>query len=120
MKYLKKLGKSLLYTLGITIVFTFLITIFSYFNIFSDNVVKVLKLFTPIISVFIGGFIIGKNSKRKGFLEGIKLGSIIDIFLIIISLLLKSFKQSSLLFYVILLTATIFGSMLGINKLQNK
>ena len=116
MKYLKILARCLIYTFLITITSTFIITIFSYFNIFSDNITKVLKLSIPIISVFIGGIIMGRNSLKKGFIEGIKLGLIICFILVITSIILKEFKISSILFYIILITSTTFGSMIGINK----
>ncbi len=116
MKYLKILGTSLLYVLIITVSLTFLITIFSYFNIFSDNITKVFKLLTPIIGMFVGGILMGTKTNKKGFLEGIKLGVIVDIILVIISLITNSIKISSILFYIILIMSAIFGSMIGINK----
>ena len=116
MKYLKILGRCLGITFIITILSTFLITIFSYFNLFSDNIIKVLKLSIPIISTFISGIIMGRNSIKKGFIEGLKLGLIIIFILIIIGLILGEFKLSSVLFYIILIISTTFCSMLGINK----
>lgn len=119
MKYLKVLSRCLAYVFIITIISTFIITTFSYFNILKDNITKVLKLSIPIISVFIAGLIMGKNSSKKGFIEGIKLGLIITFILITISLLLKEFKLNSILFYAILIITTSFGSMIGINKKPN-
>lgn len=116
MTYLKKLGRALLFVLVISTLLTFIITIFSYFNIFSDNLTKVLKLMTPIIGVFTGGIVIGRRTNKKGFVEGIKLALIIDIILIIISLISGSLNVESILFYLILLISTIFGSMIGIQK----
>ena len=116
MTYLKKLVRALLFVLVISTLLTFIITIFSYFNIFSDNLTKVLKLMTPIIGVFSGGIVIGRRSNKKGFVEGIKLALIIDIILIIISLISGSLNVESILFYLILLISTIFGSMIGIQK----
>ena len=116
MTYLKKLGRALLFVLVISTLLTFIITIFSYFNIFSDNLTKVLKLMTPIIGVFTGGIVIGRRSNKKGFVEGIKLALIIDIILIIISLISGNLNVESILFYLILLISTIFGSMIGIQK----
>ena len=116
MTYLKKLGRALLFVLVISTLLTFIITIFSYFNIFSDNLTKVLKLMTPIIGVFTGGIVIGRRTNKKGFVEGIKLALIIDIILIIVSLISGSLNVESILFYLILLISTIFGSMIGIQK----
>lgn len=116
MTYLKNLGRSLLFVLVISIVLTFIITVFSYFNIFSDNLTKVFKLLTPIIGVFTGGIVMGRRTTKKGFIEGIKLALIIDTILIIISLITSSLKIESILFYLILAISTIFGSIIGIQK----
>ena len=116
MRYLKILGKSLLYMITITITLTFIITILSYFNILSDNTVKVFKLLSIIIGVFIGGFIAGKNTNNKGYIEGIKLGIIIILLLCILSLLLNCLNINSILYYTIIVISTIFGSMIGALK----
>lgn len=118
MKYLKNLGMSFLYIIGSILILTFITTLFSYFNIMSDKVTSIIKIIIPIISMFIGGFYIGKRSLKKGFLEGLKLGSIFSIILIIFNYLAldNSFKFKYLLFYIILIISSILGSMIGINK----
>ena len=42
MRYLKNLGRVLGYISIIIIILTMLVTIFSYFNIFSDNLTKIM------------------------------------------------------------------------------
>jgi len=118
MKYLKKLGFSFIYILSTLLIITFIITFLNYFNIISDKVISIFKILIPILSLFIGGFYIGKNSNNKGYLEGLKLGSIFSIFLIIFNFLAfdNSFKIKYLLFYLILIISSILGSMIGINK----
>ena len=118
MKYLKKLGISFLYIIGFILILTFITTLLSYFNILSDKVTSIVKIIIPVISLFIGGFYIGKKSLKKGFLEGLKLGGIFSLILIIFNYLAlnNSFKFKYLLFYMILIISSIFGSMIGINK----
>lgn len=118
MKYLKNLGISFIYIISTLLIFTLITTIFSYFNILNDKVTSIVKIIIPIISMFIGGFFIGKNSNKKGFLEGLKLGVIFSIILIIFNYLAfdYSFKIKYLLFYSILIISSIFGSMIGINR----
>ena len=118
MKYLKKLGFSFLYIIGSILILTFITTILSYFNILNDKVTSIVKIIIPIISMLIGGFYIGKNSLKKGFLEGIKLGLIFSIILIIFNYLAlgNSFKFKYMLFYIILIISSILGSMIGINR----
>ena len=118
MKYLKNLGISLLYIIGTILVLTFIISIFSYFNIINDKIVSIFKIIIPIISLLIGGFYMGKRSIKKGFLEGIKLGVIFSLILIIFNFLAfgNSFKFKYLLFYLILIISSVLGSMIGINR----
>ena len=118
MKYLKKLGFSFLYIIGTILISTFIITLLNYFNIISDKVISIFKILIPVISLFIGGFYIGKRSNNKGYLEGLKLGLIFSIFLLIFNFLAfsNSFKLKYLLFYLIIIISSILGSMIGINK----
>ena len=121
MSYLKTIGISFLFSLGSLFILTFLITILNYFNMLSTNVVHVMCIVIPIFSLFIGGFIVGKRSRKKGWLEGLKYGC---IFLIILALfnylgLQNSFVLKNLFYYGILLIASIFGSMFGINFKKN-
>ena len=118
MKYLKKLGFSFIYIISSLLILTFIITFLNYFNIISDKVISIFKILIPIISLFIGGFYIGKNSNSKGYLEGLKLGVIFSLILIIFNYLAfdYSFKLKYLLFYLIIITSSILGSMIGINK----
>jgi len=118
MKYLKKLGMSFVYILSSLFALTFIITILSYFNIMNDKIVSIFKIIIPIISLFIGGFYIGKNSNKKGFIEGLKLSLLFSIIVIIFNFLAfdSSFKLKYLLYYLILIISCIAGSMIGINK----
>ena len=113
MNYLKKLAYSFLYIILSLLIITFIISTLNYFNIIS-----LFKIFIPIISLFIGGYFIGSKSTNKGYLEGLKLGLIFSILLIIFNYLAfdNSFKLKYILFYIILITSSIFGSMIGINK----
>ena len=120
MKYLKSLGKSLAYSFIIIAASIFIITIFSYFDIISPNAVKILKLLSIITSVFVGGFIIGKINNKKSYIEGMKLSFIIVFILLALSLVLKSANINSILYYIILVISTIFGSMIGaLKKIKN-
>ena len=116
MNYLKKFVKAITYVISISLVVTILVTVLSYFNIFNDGIIKFLKLLTPIISIFIGGFIMGRGTNKKGYIEGIKLALVIDFIFILISILLNNFKVESLIFYIILFITSIFGSIIGIQK----
>ena len=99
-------------------VFTFLVTILSYFNIMSDTLTTIFKMIIPIVSVLASSILLGLKSTKKGWLEGIKLGTLICILLFFFNLfgLNNSFKLNQLLFYGILIFTSIVGSMIGINR----
>lgn len=120
MNYLKNLGIAFLYALVSFLLLTLLMTTFSYFNILKDGGVTVLKIMIPIISLFIAGFILGKKALKKGWLEGIKIGAVCCIFMIIVNYLAYSygFEIKNLLYYLILIVSSILGSMIGINMHQ--
>lgn len=118
MNYLKLLGKSFIYIVSILLISTLVVTILNYFNIFGSKLVTFFKIVIALISMFVGGFIMGKNSKQKGWLEGLKLGLIILLILVLMNYLIlrQSFEIRNLVYYLILLSSSVFGSMIGINK----
>ena len=120
MEYIKKLGISFLFLFSSFIILTMIMTIFSYFNILGDKTTNIFKIIIPIISLFIGGFYIGKKSMKKGWLEGLKLSIICSIIIIIINYLVYSspFESKNILYYIILIASSVLGSMIGINFKQ--
>ena len=114
---IKKYLISYAYTLGIIIVGTFIITLLNYFNLLSSNIANTLILIIVIASIFVGSFLLGKKSNKKGYLEGIKYSAIFILLLVIINLLfVKVFEIKSLIYFLIIVVSSTFGSMLGINK----
>ncbi len=111
-KYLISLG----YTLGIILVFTLIISILNYFDLFNDKVINILKLVIPIISTIVGGFFLGKSSDRNGYMQGIKFGLLFVGISFLISIIFKCFVGSIIIFYIIIILSSMFGSMIGINK----
>lgn len=118
MKYLKTSAKVIGIMTGILLFFALFITFLNYFNIIGKKTVTIFEIIGPILTLFIGGFLIGKESKQKGWLEGLKLAI---IFLVIITLfnylgLRNHLEMKNLIYYLILTTTCMFGSMIGINK----
>lgn len=116
--FIIKYLKSFMYILISIILFSILIGTLSYFNILGNGAIKAFEVIAIIISMLIGGIYLGKNSNKKGFLEGIKIGLAMIILLFIFGYLAfdKSFSISSLIFYFIIIISSILGSILGINK----
>ncbi len=121
MTYLKLYGKTFLYTILSLLISLLFITLFYYFNFINENIYKILKLLILIINIFISSFLLGKKASSKGYLEGIKLSTLIIIFFFILTLLFNEpFKFRIILYYFILFITATFGSMLGINKKKIK
>ncbi len=118
MNYIKNLGISILISIGLILILTMITTLFSYFDIFGKGVISTFKIITPILSFLVGGFFFGKKAQKKGWLEGIKLGFILCILILIFNYLALdwSFEVKNILYYTILIIGCVFGSMVGINQ----
>lgn len=113
---MKNYLKSSLYTLGIILVSSVIITLLNYFNIINGKVLNIITYIIPLISTFIGSFLLGKASNKKGYIEGLKYAGIWSLIFLIISIILKQIDLSSIVFFVILVLLSMLGSILGINK----
>lgn len=118
MKYLK----TLIYFICITLILNLLSTILYFFNITSDGANNILKIINFIIIFLSTGIYIGRRSNKKGWIEGLKISSIIMLISILFVLILPSIKFSGSLFlyYLFIFITTIIGSMIGINFKKNK
>ncbi len=121
MRCLKNIGISCLYSYGFIFVFTFILTFLNYANII-DGMFTFFLIFNLVISVLIGGFVCGKRSLKKGWLEGLKYGF---VFLIILTLLnvLGYSNGLSIKYFVfcsIILVSSILGGMIGIGFRKEK
>ena len=116
-KYLKYL-KGLILVLGVLFSSTLLISILYYLNILNDGFNNYLLLLSSFISMLVGGIYIGFKSKEKGYLEGLKIGLISIFILMILSIILykTNINSKNIIYYLILLSSSILGSMIGINK----
>ena len=112
--YLKNIGYSIVFLLLTNII----ITILNYFGLLNNNVLKILSILLVSFSMTLGGFFTGKKANKKGYLEGIKFGSILIIIFVMLNLLLfkNSFSLINILYYIILLFCSMLGSMIGIQK----
>ena len=117
MTYFKNLAKIVGITILMLLGISFLNTILYYFDIISSSVSSVIKLITPLISFFLGSYLLGKKAEKKGFLEGLKLGGILILFFLIVSILTKhNFSIKMMFYYFILLFTASVGGMAGINR----
>lgn len=118
MKYLK----STLLMFSIFLILNLLVTIFSYFDIFNDKVINIIKSIIIFITFLTSGFYIGKNSNKKGYIEGIKLGLIFISISTVLIILLPSidFSLSTIIYYLVTIVLCTIGSTVGINIKKTK
>lgn len=111
-KYLKPLLFAFISLLILTFVFTF----FNYINFINGTLFNIIKILIPFISLFIGSFLIGKQEKEKGYLNGLIIGIVFIILLLIINLIFKN--EVSILYLIINLIyimISIIGGIIGVN-----
>lgn len=117
MKYLKKYGKRFLWTITSIIISITILTTLYYFNIINPTIYNYLKVFILLLNIFISSYILGKQTEKYGYFEGMKFALIMIIFFLIITLLTNvEIKSRLLLYYLIISITSIFGSMVGISK----
>lgn len=110
---LKKYLKSYAYLFGLILILTIILSIINYFMVIPT---KIIKLIIPIISILVSTIILGKNTKEKAYIEGLKFSSLYILISIIISLITKNpFNFKLIICYLLLLLTGIIGSMIGIN-----
>ena len=93
-----------------------LLSLLYYWNVIDFSLFSIFKLLTIIISFLFFGFILGKETSKKGYLQGVKYSGLWIFFLFIITLIIHKFQLKSIIFYIIILFCSILGSILGINK----
>lgn len=120
MKYFLLILKNIGISFLIFLVLNFITTILGYFNILSNSTISIFQILISIISLFVGGVLIGAKSDKKGFLEGIKFGVIIClIFLLLNMIFIKDFMFKNIFYYIILIVSSMIGGMIGITKKAN-
>ncbi len=121
MNYLKRLGKVILFTLLSIIILGLLLNTLYYFDIISNNIYNIMKMIIVLATLFINALILGKNTDKYGILEGLKLGAIFILIMIIIKIITNStFDIRTFIYSIIIILTTSIGSIIGINKLQKK
>ena len=117
MHYVKQFFKAFGLIFSIILISTILITILDYFNIFSESLTNIILLSMTIIATMIGSFKLGKQSSKKGIVEGFKLGILVTISFLLLSLLTRNhFQFSNTIYYLILTISSILGSIIGKNR----
>lgn len=121
MNYLKKIGKILLITVSSILILGLILNTLYYFDVISNNIYNIAKMLIVLIVLFINALLLGKNSNKYGILEGIKLGGIFLLIMVILKVVLNSsFDIRTLIYSIIILLTTSVGAVIGINKKDSK
>jgi len=122
MNCLKNIGVSCIFSISLILILTFILTIFNYINFINDGFLIFFEVFNLVISIFVGGFFVGKKSYKKGWLEGIKFGFIFTVLMVLINYLGFDVNISVkfIIFNIIILVVAMFGGMVGISFRKEK
>lgn len=112
--YLKNIG----YVLAGILISTIIITVLNYLGILSGLALKIVLVSVIILALFIGGYLTGRKANKKGYLEGIKFGSIMIILILLLNLIIfkNKFTLVNILYYLSLMFSSTLGSMIGISR----
>ena len=114
---IKYLGyyKSIFIFIIIQILLAFIISLFELMSI-DAGMLHLFSLIANIILYITFGYKYGKKTRKKAIYEGILLGSIFDMMLIVINLIFfRTISSLSIIYYLCLLIMAIFGSIYGKN-----
>lgn len=116
MEKFKKYLKPTLVFLGIFAFYLVTLLILNYTGLVKlDSIVKINFVVMSIMTLFLG-IIEGKKTSKKGYLEGLKLGSIVICILFLLNLMFyRYFSVYLLLYYLVIIASSTIGSMIGIN-----
>lgn len=115
MKSIKKYLMSISSIVLSLIILTLILTGLYYFDIISTNTYKYFKIIIIVSTLIINSIVFGRNSIKHGYLDGIKLGIMLITFCTLVSILEKNISIKLILYNIIILISTTFGSMIGIN-----
>ena len=82
----------------------------------SFDIISTILLILTLVFAFLVGYLYSLNNHDKGIISGLKIGLIIIVIMFIISFLIKvPFKPSRLIYYLIIILSSIFGSIVSKN-----
>lgn len=122
MKQLKHYGRLFLVFIISMILYTFLLGVVNFLGAFEGTKTSILLLLYMAVITFYMGYTSGKLAEKNGYLEGLKVGGILILLLILFNLIFfqSPFSLTRVFYYLILLAISVASSVLGINKKKQK
>ena len=115
MKYLKRIGRFILITFISIFALGFILNMLYYFEIINNNIYNILKMILILGVLFINALILGKTSSKQGIIEGLKIGVIFLLVMIILKLITDSpFNERTFIYSIIIILTTYVGTFIGI------
>lgn len=116
MDKLKRYLKPTLITIFIVVIYILLISTLNHLGAFTLKTVVTINFVLVSIIMLMLGILKGKKAPKRGYLEGLKVGSLIVFLLFIINVLFfRHFSLYLLLYYAVIVASSTIGSMIGIN-----
>lgn len=96
--------------------YVIVISILYYFELFSYNTLNIINFIVIIILFFILGYKISNLERKKGYLNGFLVSSVLVILFSLISLIFFKLEFSSLVYYLSLIVSSIIGGIFGVSN----
>ncbi len=101
----------------VLMIYLAIISIFRYYEVFNYKILNIVNYILLLILYFYSGMRISSIKKTKGYLNGFIIGIIITFIFAILSLILYRLNFSSLVYYLSLISSSILGGIIGVNKI---
>ena len=111
--------KTILKYFLIVFIYTLIISILYYFEIFNYKTLRIINYLVNILLFSYTGYKIASLEGKKGYLNGFLISLIIIIIFILISLIISKISFSTLVYYLSLISSSITGGIIGVSK-KNK
>lgn len=116
MNNVKKLIKPVAILVASSVLYLIILTVLHYFGVMKLASIGSVNFVVMAIVTFIAGIFLGKKTSKKGYLEGLKLGSIVVISMFLVNVIFyRHIDLYVFLYYLVLITSPTIGSMIGIN-----
>lgn len=110
--YLKSISMFLLFF----IVYLLLISLISCFELLSFKTIGIINYIMILILFFILGFKTSNLEQKRGYLNGFIVSLALVIIFIIITLIIDKIDFSKLVYFLTLITSSVTGGIIGVNK----
>lgn len=116
MEKVKKYIKHALIMLGTVVLYLGILLVLAYTGAMGLKGIFIMNSIVMTILLLIFGMRTGKKASKKGYLEGLKIGGITVMVLLLANLIFyRSFSLVLFLYYLVLIASSTIGSILGIN-----